>query len=146
MSQDNCSWPSYYDEYGSAVEGDPRPLPIRCGILVAGDDEYDCVIALAIGDEAPVAISREVAERLRENLRTAVKEQETVRRRGEEQRVQAARQLIGCAVLTRERWRAVMEDVASAGNEQLRRALETLTACAPPAWRDDADDRRGAPG
>lgn len=127
-------WLSAWDEYGESMDTD-RIVQVTVGILAP---ESDPAVAISLAGETPVKLSYQAVGRLQESLGWAVEEHRGLVLRKD--RAGEGGEAAGedAAVLSRERWQAVVTALQSSPGPH-DEALEALKASAPPEWLSDLE-------
>lgn len=135
---DGYRWPTYFEVHGKAIgrPGQTWLVPVRCGLIALGGDDDEYLVGLGVNDEEPVVLTPEDVRDLREILNTVVGEYESASRQREQKRLDAARQLLDSAVLSRDRWDTLVSVLSDGENDS---ALAALRECAPQAWSSDIE-------
>lgn len=136
--RDRRGWLECWGELG--VRGDDgQVVAVTVGLL---PPENDPVIGVRVGDDAaPVLLTLNGAKNLRQAFDTALDERRISQHQSDRARREAAKNIVGDAILTRQEWDAIRHGLADDDAEARERARTVLEHAAPSAWTEKGGDR-----
>lgn len=136
--RERSGWLEYWGELG--VRGDDgQVVAVTVGLLPA---ERDPVIGVRVGDDAaPVLLTLQGAKNLRRAFGTALAERRIFLHQADRARREAAKSVVGDAVLSRQEWDAIRCGLEDDDVEARERARTALEHGAPSAWTENGGDR-----
>lgn len=131
-------WDGNYDAswevFGTRIE-DSVIVDVTVGILTSNGS---AMVVVDVCDDMPIALTPDDVRRLYEALQEALEKYEDIEQRREQQRLEAAHQMLGRAVLSREQWEAIVGALSESNTSTRESALTALKASAPQTWIDQA--------